>query len=275
VSGAPTVAAALQAARAAGVERLDARLLLAFVLGRPAGWLLAHDDAPLGADEQARFQALLARRAAGEPVAYLMGRKEFFGLELHVGPDVLVPRPDTETLVEWALDGLAPDAPARALDLGTGSGAIALALAQRRPLARVTAVDASAAALAVATDNGHRLGLAVEWLHGDWFAPVAGRRFELVVSNPPYVAEGDPHLPALAHEPLAALVSGPQGLDALRRIAADAPAHLEAGGRLLLEHGHDQAPAVAALLADAGFVDVGHRRDLAGRPRCTGGRWPG
>lgn len=272
---APTVAAALRAARAAGVDRLDARLLLGHALGRSPGWLLAHDDAALDAAQQARYAELLARRAAGEPVAYLLGTKEFFGLELAVSPDVLVPRPDTETLVEWALERLPPDGSARVLDLGTGSGAIALALARHRPRARVAAVDASAAALAVAAANGRRLGLPVEWLHGDWFAPAAGRRFALVVSNPPYVAQRDPHLAALAHEPRAALASGPEGLDALREIVRAAPGHLDPGGWLLLEHGHDQAPAVAGLLAAAGFTEIASRRDLAGQWRCTGGRHAG
>jgi release factor glutamine methyltransferase len=275
VSAAATVATALQAARRAGVDRLDARLLLGHALGRPPGWLLAHDDAALDAAQQARYAELLARRAAGEPVAYLLGSKEFFGLELAVGPEVLVPRPDTETLVEWALERLLPEASSRVLDLGTGSGAIALALARHRPRARVAAVDASPTTLALAAANGRRLGLPVEWLHGDWFSPVAGRRFELVVSNPPYVAERDPHLAALVHEPRGALASGPDGLDALRAIVRAAPAHLEPGGWLLLEHGHDQAPAVAGLLAAVGFTEISSRRDLAGRWRCTGGRHAG
>ena len=274
MSGTPTVAAALQAARAAGVDRLDARLLLAFALGRSPGWLLAHDDAPLEPAAQTRYDDLLRRRARGEPLAYLVGTKEFHGLELTMTPDVLVPRPDTETLVDWALECLDEAAPARALDLGTGSGAIALALAHRRPRARVTAVDASARALSIAAGNGRRLGLAVEWLEGDWFGPLTGRRFELIAANPPYVAEGDPHLAALGHEPRAALVSGPEGLDALRRIVCAAPGHLEAGAWLLLEHGHEQAPAVARLLAEAGFGEIATRHDLGGQPRCTGGAWP-
>lgn len=270
---------ALRAARAAGVDRLDAQLLLAAVLTRPRPWLLAHGDVTLTADAARRFDALLARRQAGEPLAYLLGEKEFFGLPLKVTPAVLVPRPDTEVLVEWALERLAErnasPGPARVLDLGTGSGAVALAMAQRAPQARVTAVDASEAALAVAAENGRSLGLPIEWRRGNWFSPVAGQRFDLVVSNPPYIAEGDPHLPALVHEPRSALVSGPDGLADLRAIVAGAPAHLMPGAWLLFEHGHDQSDAVGALLYAAGFADVTTRRDLATRPRCTGGRWPG
>lgn len=268
-----TVAAALRLARERGIERLDAQALLAEVLRQPRAWLLAHDDAALDADAHARFTALLERRAGGEPLAYLLGEKEFFGLSLAVTPDVLVPRPDTETLVEWALELLPTDTASRLLDLGTGSGAIALALARQRPAARISAVDASAAALAVARGNGERLGLAVEWVHGDWFAAFdSARRFELIVGNPPYVAEGDAHLVALRHEPQPALTAGADGLDAIRRIVAAAPAWLTAGGWLLLEHGFEQRDAVAELLAQAGFRDIASRHDLGGRPRCTGGR---
>lgn len=268
-----TVAAALRAARECGVERLDAQALLAAVLHRPRAWLLAHDDAALDGEARARYQALLERRMDGEPLAYLLGEKEFFGLMLAVTPDVLVPRPDTETLVEWALELLPAESRARVIDLGTGSGAIALALARQRPAARITAVDASTAALAVARGNGERLGLAVEWLRSDWFAALdPGRRFELILSNPPYVAEGDAHLRALRHEPRAALIAGADGFDAIRRIVADAPARLEAGGWLFLEHGFEQAEAVAGLLARAGFHDIATRRDLGGQLRCTNGR---
>lgn len=295
---APTVGQALATARAAGVERLDALALLGALLQRPRSWLMAHDEAPLGAAAPAWADAL-ARRAAGEPLAYLLGTKDFHGLALAVGPAVLVPRPDTETLVDWALDLLPPDAPWRVADLGTGSGAIALAVAAARPAARLVAVDASAAALAVATANAHRLGLdrdaeglsgpeaadpagpippptrlRFEARLGDWWAPLAGELFELVLSNPPYIAEGDPHLAALRHEPALALASGPEGLDALRAIVAGAPAHMAPGAWLLFEHGWDQADAVAALLRAAGFQDVQHRRDLGGHRRCTGGRWP-
>lgn len=269
----PTVAGALRAARQLGVDRLDALALLGALLQRPRAWLLAHDEAALG-DAAARCAALLGRRAAGEPLAYLLGEKEFHGLSLAVTPDVLVPRPDTETLVDWALERLPDGRAAAVLDLGTGSGAVALAIAHRRPAARLTAVDASTAALAVAAANGRRLGLAVDWRLGDWFMPLGGQRFDLVVGNPPYIAESDPHLDALQHEPPSALVAGADGLDAIRRIVAAAPAHLHGGGWLLLEHGHDQATAVAALLATTGFVAIDHRHDLAGHARCTGGRQP-
>lgn len=270
-----TVRDALAAARAIGVERLDALALLAHTLGRPRVWLIAHDDAALATADAQRAAALFVRRAAGEPLAYLVGEKEFRGLSLHVGPDVLIPRPDTETLVEWALELLPGDGAADVADLGTGSGAIALAIAQARPNARVTAVDASEAALAVARRNGERLGLSVQWRHGDWWHGLEGRRFDLVASNPPYIAEGDAHLANLGHEPQLALTSGADGLDAIRTIVAGAREHLAPAGWLLFEHGYDQAEAVAALLAGAGLVDVSSRRDLGDRARCTGGRLRG
>ena len=271
---APTVAQALREARTQGIDRLDAQLLLAAALGQPRSWLLGHDDAALTPPQQRRFAAHCERRAGGEPVAYLLGEKEFHGLTLQVGPDVLVPRPDTETLVDWALELLrqGPAHPA-VLDLGTGSGAIALAIAHGHPAASVWATDLSAAALAVARANGERLGLVVEWLQADWWAPLAGRRFDLVLSNPPYVADGDPHLAALVHEPPAALTAGADGLGALRAISAQAGAHLRGGGWLLLEHGHDQAAAVQAMLGNAGFGAIETRSDLGGRPRCTAGCW--
>jgi len=269
-----TLGSALRQLQTGGLPRLEAQMLLLHALGQPPqarAWLLAHDDDALPADAAARLHALATRRLAGEPMAYLTGEKHFHGLRLRVDARVLDPRDDTETLVDWALALLPPDAPRRVLDLGTGSGAIALAIAHARPRARVTAVDASADALAVARANAERLGLAVTLRHGDWLAPVAGEVFDLIVSNPPYIAEGDAHLPALAHEPRAALVSGADGLDDLRRIVATAPAHLAPGGWLLLEHGWDQAAAVRALLADAGFAQVQSRRDLAGIERCSGG----
>ena len=267
------VARALSEARACDVDRLDAQLLLARVMDRPRSWLLAHDDALLDAGQLTRFRADLARRAAGEPLAYVHGEKEFHGLTLRVNSQVLVPRPDTEVLVDWALDCLrAGVAQPTVLDLGTGSGAIALALAKGWPAATVCAVDASAAALEVARANGQRLGLNVEWLCSDWWSALAQRRFDLVVSNPPYIAEDDPHLVALQHEPLMALTPGGDGLGALRRIVQGAAIHLQPGGWLLLEHGFDQAAAVHDLLVAQGFLDVQSRSDLAGHLRCTGAR---
>jgi release factor glutamine methyltransferase len=270
-----TAAQMLAAAAAMGIERLDAQLLLLHVLGRPSGdraWLLAHDTDKLDDHIWPAFGRLCARRVAGEPVAYLVGEKEFHGLGLQVDARVLVPRPDTETLVEWALQCLQGRTAPTVLDLGTGSGAIALAIGHARPDARVAAVDRSAAALAVARANAQRLGLAVRFAEADWLEG-ADADLDLVVSNPPYVAAGDPHLAALRHEPLGALVSGADGLDDIRRIVEDAPAHLRQGGWLLLEHGYDQAAAVRALLARRGFAEVQSRDDLAGIARCSGGIW--
>lgn len=272
-----TLADALQDAARQGLDRLDAQLLLLHTLGRAPtdrAWLLAHDTDLLGGVHGAHFQALCARRAEGEPLAYLVGHKAFFGLDLQVDARVLIPRPDTETLVEWALAlmrHLPPSTAPRVLDLGTGSGAIALALKHGHPGAQVEAVDASQDALAVARANAARLGLPVNFRQGDWFTGSEGR-WDLIVSNPPYVAQADPHLAALAHEPLSALAAGPDGLADLRRIAAQAPAHLAPDGWLLLEHGWDQAGAVRALLRAAGFAEVSSRRDLAGIERCSGGR---
>ncbi len=272
-----TLSDALRHWQAAGLPRLEAQMLLLHALGRATherAWLLAHDADALPDPAAAQLQALAGRRLAGEPMAYLTGEKAFHGLTLQVDARVLDPRDDTETLVDWALALLPTDAPRRVLDLGTGSGAIALAIAQQRPRAQVLAVDASADALEVAAGNARRLGLPVDLRHGDWFAPVAGERFDLVASNPPYIAEADPHLPALAHEPRGALVSGADGLDDLRTIVAQAAAHLAPGGWLLLEHGWDQAAAVRALLTAAGFAPVQSRRDLAGTERCSGGQRP-
>ena len=270
-----SLATALRQLQARGLPRLEAQMLLLHALGQSAqarAWLLTHEADLLPPPAAARLHALAERRLAGEPVAYLIGQKHFYGLCLHVDARVLDPRPDTETLVDWALERLPPDAPARVLDLGAGSGAIALAIARHRPQAHVLATDASAGALAVARANAERLALAVDWRRGDWWAPVAGEQFDLVVSNPPYIADGDPHLPALAHEPRQALASGADGLDDLRRIIAGAPAHLRPGGWLLLEHGWDQAAKVRALLAAAGLTQVQSRRDLNGIERCSGGR---
>lgn len=353
-----TVEGALALARAAGLERLDARALVAHALARPPAWVVAHGEAPLDATAEAVFRSALARRADGVPFAQIAGVREFRGLAFEVTPDVLVPRPETELLVDWALEilppgpdragglsagrpdaratsgrfadgaarsgpptaaaarpgacGVAGDAgavaggaardplrrkvevarsqpssprllastagPARVIDLGTGSGAIAVALAAaaaaRGTPIEAVAVDASAAALAVARRNAARHGVRLDARLGDWWAPVAGERFDLAVANPPYIAEGDPHLPALRHEPTSALVGGSDGLRDLAAIVAGAAAPLVPGAWLLLEHGHDQAEAVRALLRQAGFTAVETRRDLAGHPRATGGRRP-
>lgn len=264
------------ACSALGLERLDAQLLLLYALGRPQddrAWLLAHDTDALDPDAEMRYIQLTRRRAAGTPLAYLTGRREFYGLSLQVDARVLDPRPDTETLVDWALACLADTTAPRIIDLGTGSGAIALALKQARPDARVEAVDASADALAVALTNAQALQLDLHLHHGNWLDAVDGS-FQLIVSNPPYIAEDDPHLERLGHEPRMALTSGPDGLDAIRTIVAQAPARLAPGGCLLLEHGWDQAEAVRALLSQAGFVQVQSRRDLAGIERCSGGCRP-
>lgn len=266
------VAEALAMARAQGLDRLDAQLLLAHRLDRPRVWLIAHDDEPITEDQAMAYRQDVLRRANGVPLAHLVGEREFHGLRLAVSPAVLVPRPDTELLVDWALQCLAGLSRPRVLDLGAGSGAIAVSVAHARHDAIVTATDIDAAALAVARTNACTHGVELELLHGAWWQPVAGRRFELIVSNPPYIAADDPHLPALAHEPRHALTPGGDGLDALRVLAAGAPAHLEPGGQLLVEHGFDQGAAVRALLAAAGLGTITTRKDLAGHERCTGGR---
>ena len=271
-----TIAQAFAQAQARGLARIDAQMLLLHVLGRPVNdraWLLTHDgDALTEADGQ-RYAALCARRAGGEPVAYLTGQKEFWGLALAVDARVLDPRPDTETLVAWALEVLAGHEAPRVVDLGTGSGAIALALQHERRDASVLAVDASADALAVARANAERLGLPVRFQHGSWLDGITGP-FEAIVSNPPYIPAQDAHLAALTHEPLSALASGADGLADTRTIIAQAPKTLAPGGWLLLEHGWDQAQDVQALLRAAGFAQVQSRHDLAGIARCSGGSMP-
>jgi release factor glutamine methyltransferase len=268
-----TVAQALAEARAVAVDRLDAQLLLAQTLQQPRAWLHAHGDALLEDIQAVGFRAGLARRAAGEPLAYVLGERGFHGLTLRVTPAVLVPRPETELLVDWALQWLADagEAPT-VVDLGTGSGAIALALAAACPRARICGVDTSLAALAVARANGADLGLAVQWQQSDWWSTLAGQRFDAVVSNPPYIAGADAHLDALGHEPRLALTPGGDGLGALRAVIAGARTHLTPQGWVLLEHGFDQADAVQDLLRDQGFRAIETRRDLGGMPRCTGGR---
>ena len=290
-TAAPTVATALAEARARGLDRLDAQLLLGHVLGRPRTWLLAHDDEPVEATASAAWDRLASRRAAGEPLAYLVGHKEFRGLSLAVDARVLIPRPETEVLVDWALEILvahaetqamaAPAArlPARVVDLGTGSGAIAVAIAaaghEHALPSRVHASDVSLDALAVARANAARHPAGIELRDGSWWSPWQGCRFDLAVSNPPYIAVGDAHLANLRHEPAGALVAGDDGLDAIRALITPAGDHLAPGGWLLVEHGWDQAERVQRLMRDAGLLDVRTRRDLAGRDRCTGGRVAG
>jgi release factor glutamine methyltransferase len=250
------------------LDAREARLLLAAATGFSEASVVTYSERVLPAEALERFHGFVDRRRTGEPVAYILGRKEFYGLELAVNPTVLIPRPETELLVELSLErGFSSVA-----DLGTGSGALALALKRNRPKARVVAVEASAAALAVAKRNATRFNLDVEFLHGRWLEPLAGERFDLIVSNPPYVAEGDPHLAELAFEPAAALVSGPDGLGAIRDIVSAVPPHLKPGGWLLLEHGMGQDTAVRKLLAQAGLEEVTTWPDLAGIPRVTGGR---
>lgn len=269
-----TIAQALRHTQTQGLDRLDAQLLVLHALGRSLGdraWLMAHDDEPLPPSATRTLEATTARRMAGEPLAYITGHKEFFGLNLRVDARVLVPRPDTETLVEWALEVLPAHAPASVIDLGTGSGAVALALKATRPMLLVRALDYSTDAIAVAQSNAQRLGLDVQFSHGSWLDGITAQ-FDAIVSNPPYIAVGDHHLDALTAEPMQALSSGANGLDAIRQIITQAPSRLRPGGWLMLEHGFDQAAAVCALLTRAGFGSVQSRNDLAGIARCSGGR---
>jgi release factor glutamine methyltransferase len=271
-----TVGRTLSEARARGVDRLDAQLLLAHALDRPRAWLLAHDDAALDSSQAQVVRDAISRRAAGEPLAYLIGEREFHGLALRVNPAVLVPRPETELLVDWALELLARRQAAssspRVVDLGTGSGAIAIAVKWGCPAADVVATDISSAALDVAAQNAGRIGVELTLLQGSWWSAsaLAERRFELVLANPPYIAADDVHLSALRHEPALALTPGGDGLGALRQIIDQAAEHLAPGGWILLEHGYDQAEAVRALLRGRGLRQIETRRDLAGQPRCTG-----
>ena len=258
------------------VAGLEAQVLLGHVLNQPRAYLMAHPEAALSDASQAQFEALLTRRERGEPIAYILGEWEFFGLTLRVTPDVLIPRPDTELLVELAL-ALIPDGETlEVLDLGTGSGAVAIAIAKQRPKAHVTAIDQSGEALAVARDNAHRLGAAnLRFMQGDWFAPLdMGARFDVIAGNPPYIAERDAHLAQgdLRFEPKAALASGADGLDAIRAIASQAAQHMTPTGWLLLEHGFEQGAACREILAEHGFQEISSHRDLAGLERVTAGR---
>jgi release factor glutamine methyltransferase len=261
-----------------GDARLDAELLLAHVLGKSRAWLFAWPEYELDAARHTAFERMIAARERGEPVAYLTGHREFWSLDLAVTPDVLIPRHETELLVEFALANIPADRDVRIADLGTGSGAIALALARERPRAHVLATDASNAALHVARDNAQRLDVRnVTFAEGDWCDALGRERFELIASNPPYIAERDAHLDVgdLRHEPKSALISGADGLDAIRRIVADSFEHLHPRARLVIEHGWDQAERVRALFAAAGYADVGSARDGAAHERVTFGAKPG
>ena len=273
---ADTLLAAVARLTGSDSPRLDAELLLAHALRADRSHLRAHADAELAPAPAAEFARLVDSRMRGEPIAYLTGKREFWSLELKVTPATLIPRPETELLVEQALALLPPGTAMEVLDLGTGSGAIALAVAKERPRSRVTAVDISAAALQVARDNARALGLSnLEFLQGDWFGPIAARRFQVIVSNPPYVGSADPHLAEgdLRFEPAQALSSGADGLQDIRRIVTDAPGHLSAGGHLLLEHGYTQGAVVRGLLQARGFDRVTTCRDLGGHERTSGGHW--
>ena len=265
-----TVAEALSGS---GIDLFEARLLLGSASGLSRAAMAAHPDAHLSQAVVENFRATVTRRRSGEPIAYLLGTREFYGLSLAVTPDVLIPRPETELLVEFALEHLPSSG--SLLDLGTGSGAIALAVKQQRPDVRVTAVEQSPAALVIARENAARHGLEIEVLQGNWFDPLPDRRFDMVVSNPPYVAAGDRHLEQgdLRFEPRAALVGGTDGLDAIREIALRAPGHFLAGGWLAIEHGLGQDSAVRNLLTEIGLESVSSRPDLAGIARITVGKY--
>jgi release factor glutamine methyltransferase len=271
-----TIAQALQSARGELVAS-EARLLLGHVVQRAAVWLLTHDDVELDEERRAQFAALCARRRGGEPIAYLIGTREFYGREFRVAPGVLIPRPETELLVDIALEKVGSGGTAverhRALDLGTGSGCIAISIALGCPHCDVVAVDASAEALNIARANAHHLNVNVRFLASDWFTALEGERFTLIISNPPYIGAADPHLAQgdLVHEPAAALASGCDGLDAIRHIIANATRFLQSGGSLWLEHGYDQAVAVRELLLAAGFTAIEQHQDLAGIVRVSGG----
>lgn len=258
-------------------SRIEAQCLLQHVLSVPRVYLLAHPEQTLSEVQRDAFDALLQRRLRGEPIAHLLGEREFFGLNLKVSPATLIPRPDTELIVELALNRIPHAQPYRVLDMGTGSGAIALAIAKHKPNTEVVAVDVSRDALAVAIENAQRLKIPnVSFIRSDWFSALNGQRFDLIVSNPPYISSGDIHLSQgdLRFEPLTALASGADGLDDIRRIISAAPQYLTSNGWLLLEHGYDQAGSVRDLLTQRGFVEVSSEKDLAGIERVTGGKLP-
>lgn len=264
------------------IPQREATMLLERILKMTRASIAAHPERFLDAQQEHLARAWIQRRVAGEPMAYILGEREFYGVKLIVTPDVLIPRPETETLVEQALARLskqyAPNT-ARVLDLGTGSGAIAISLAEQRPALDIVATDISAKALAVAKENAKRLGVQISFVESDWFSALKNERFDLIISNPPYVAHGDPHLSQgdLRFEPISALTDNEpnqHGLACIRRIIEDAPAHLNGEGWLLFEHGYDQADACRELLAARGFVELMCAHDLAGIPRVSGGRWP-
>lgn len=260
--------------KTARIDPLDARVLLQSVLGVTHAFLATHPGHAVAGDQLDRYLALVARRAAGEPVAYLTGGREFFSLDFKVTPAVLIPRPETELLVELALERIPQQAPRRVLDLGTGSGCVAISIARHRPRARIMATDSTPDAIAIAAENARTLGVHnIEFARGDWFAAIDGERYDVIVSNPPYIAQDDPHLRQgdLRFEPRNALAAGPDGLDCIRLIVTQANNHLESGGWLMFEHGYDQAGRCRALLDAAGFAEVFSRRDLAGIERVSGG----
>ena len=267
--------------RACGLPRLEAQLLLAHVLQQSRVWLITHDDAVLSQEQHQGFLALCARRLHGEPIAYLLGHREFMGLTFEVSPAVLIPRPETELLVAEALRVITYKNSPAVLDLGTGSGAIAVALAHARSDARAWATDISADALNLARRNALMLGVGVQFLQGSWFEALASveslPKFDLIVSNPPYIAAGDGHLDEgdLRFEPTIALTDGADGLDAYRAILSSAPQYLSEGASICLEHGFDQSGALSLLFEQAGFVDIKTLRDLAGHPRVTVGSYNG
>ena len=261
------------------LAKLEAQLLLQHVLNVNQAWLISHENDALEANVHAEFEALLHRRLNGEPIAYILGEREFYGLKLKVSTDTLIPRPDTETLVEAALSKIPQDINIRILDLGTGTGAIALAIAKHRPQAFIYAVDASQAALDVAIENARNLGISnVAFILSDWFSALnqdnSMQKFDVIVSNPPYIETDDTHLTQgdLRYEPIKALASGVDGLDAIRTIITNASQHLNPHGWLMLEHGYNQAESVASLLKQAGFTEINHAKDLAGIQRVTLGR---
>lgn len=256
--------------------RLEAQILLCHALGVSRSHLISHDRDPLTPRDESAYSALLTRRLSGEPIAYIVGRREFYGLEFHTTAAVLIPRPETELLVEQALAHIKESTACKVLDLGSGSGAIAISIARHRPVALVTAVDRSPEALAVAQGNADRLEAHnVRFVHSDWFGALPGERFDLIASNPPYIAAADPHLQQgdVRFEPLSALASGPDGLDDIRTIVAAAQSHLNPGGWLLFEHGYDQGERCRTLLLQNGFNRVETVPDLAGIPRVTMGMW--